>query len=134
MELMFLSGKPFCTCSQPAPPFGLRNAPSRDATRICPSGVIVTFLMLLTKFDRFAASCQVVPLSFDTSTLLRVASAKVSSLACTETKSTLPITGPPLQLLPLLVLTKNPAEVAAIQRFGVISISLTRAVSIDFTG
>src|SRR5580704_4196917 len=129
IELMFLSGRPFCMCSQPAPPFGLRNAPSREANMICPAEM-VTPRMLVTCEDKLE-SCQVEPPSFETRTVLRVASAIRLPSALTETKSCLPITGPPLQLLPWLELVNSPAEVAAIQVVGVISTSFTRAVRIE---
>src|SRR5580704_6100566 len=129
MELMFLSGRPFCMCSQPAPPFGLRKAPSREANMIWPSE-IVTPRMLVT-FEDKPELCQVAPLSFETRTSLRVARAIRCPSDWTETKSCLPITGPPFQLLPWLELVNRPAEVAAIQVVGVISIAFTRAVRME---
>src|ERR1700684_741297 len=99
MELMFLSGRPFCMCSHPPPAFGLRNAPSLEANIIWPSGVTVTPRMLLT-YEDMLESCQLLPSSVETNTLLRVARAIRFPFDCTETKSCLPSTGPPLQLLP----------------------------------
>src|ERR1700728_2081804 len=129
MELMFLSGRPFCMCSHPAPAFGLRNAPSREANIICPSE-IVTPRMLLMEADKLE-SCQVEPLSFETRTSLRVARTIRLPSDRTETKSCLPMTAPPFQLLPWLELVNSPAEVAAIHMVGVISTSFTRAVSTE---
>src|ERR1051326_3019287 len=128
---MFLSGRPFCRCSQPPPAFGLRNAPSREASTICLSGVMVRVRMLLTKGARLFDSFHVAPLFVDTKTLLRVATAIISPSLCTETKSVLPITGPPLQLWPLFEDLYSPAEVAAYHSLPLTATSLTRAESTD---
>src|SRR6266536_2547747 len=74
---------------------------------------------------------QVAPVSAEVSTCERVAAAIRLRLDCTETKSLLPITGPPLQLLPWLELVNNPEEVAANQVVAEVSTSLIRASNVD---
>src|ERR1700736_122110 len=58
---------------------------------------------------------------------MRVAATTSSPFDSTATKSLFPITEPPVQVLPWSELVNNPDEVAASQRLGVTSISLTRA-------
>src|SRR5450631_778717 len=102
-EVMSLPGNPLTTCSQVAPPSPLRNAPSREAIMIWLSDAIAAPRMLTT-YDGRTACFQVVPLSFDTSTLDRVAATTVEPSARTETKSVCPSTCPPFQVLPWSVL------------------------------
>src|SRR5215471_844207 len=84
-------------------------------------------LRMLVTYDASDPCFQVAPSSEETSTFVRVATAIIFSLDCTATKSVLPITGPPLQLWPLLVLVKRPELVAANQALGVTSMSFTFA-------
>ena len=98
-EVMSLAGRPLTTCSQVAPPSPLRYAPSRAAIMIWPSEAIAA-LRMPTKYDGRPACFQVAPLSFETSTLDRVAATTVEPLARTETKSSSPRIGPPFQVLP----------------------------------
>src|SRR5882762_1898708 len=82
-------------------------------------------------YEGSAAAFHSLPLSDEVSTWERVAATIRFPLDCTETKSLFPITGPPLQLLPWLVLLNNPAEVAANQVLEEVSTSLTRASRVD---
>src|SRR5690349_20042933 len=129
---MFLSGKPFTMCSQVFPASELRNAPSREATTICESGVMAMLRILVT-YEASVPCFQVSPLSLETSTLVRVAATIMPSCACTAVNSCLPITGPPLQLLPSLRLVNRPELVAANHIFDVNSMSFTLLSMVDFT-
>src|SRR4029079_568129 len=130
---MSFDGKPFTACSQLAPLSPQRNAPSREATRICSSGVMVTPRMLVIN-DANGACFQEVPLSVETRTVVLVAATKTGPFARTEMKSFVPMTGPPCQVLPCLELVKMPEAVAASQRSPSISTSLTLDSSTDFSG
>src|ERR1019366_5548457 len=103
MEVMSLPGKPLTTCSQVAPPSPLRNAPSREAIMIWLSEAIAALRMLTTYVGR-PACLQVAPLSFETSTLERVAATTVEPSARTETKYFSPRILPAFQVLPWSVL------------------------------
>src|ERR1700733_14376149 len=126
MELISLSGRPFFKRNQVTPLSVLLNPPSRDATRICASGVTVTPRIPLM-FPGKLACCQVVPPSVETTTSLRVAATSNCPLDRTATESLLPSTGPPIHVFPSLELVNNPTVVAASQRCGVTSISFTFA-------
>src|SRR5882724_8191905 len=82
-------------------------------------------------YEGSAAAFHSLPLSDEVSTCERVAATIRLTLDCTETKSLLPIIGPPLQHLPWFVLMNNPAEVAANQVFDEVSTSLIRASRVD---
>src|SRR5271167_72097 len=117
-------------CFHVWPTSALRNAPSRLATRICSSGVTVNPRMLV-RLGGSPTCCQSVSPFLETRTSVRVARTSIFPLDCTEMKSFLPRTAPPLQLFPLFALLKSPMDVAASHRWGVISISLILASNSD---
>src|SRR5215467_4409433 len=99
MEVMSLSGKPVRMCSQVVPASPLWKAPSREARKICESGMTVTPRMFVT-YEARLFEVNVEPLSVDRKTLVRLAATTVVPFDPIETKSFSPSTGPPTHDLP----------------------------------